>query len=219
MKKKVLLGLSGGVDSAIAAYLLLQDGYEVTGCYMRNWDAQLNNDYLGNPTINNSQCPQEKDYQDAKKVAAKLGIPLLRIDYIQEYWDNVFQYFLDEYKNGRTPNPDVLCNREIKFGPFLKYAKEHGFDYIAMGHYARKIYKNNKYYLQKPQRPNLLSMRLNGRANRFFSLPYGRNHQSRGALFGGKTGIRRSKREARLYGRLLHRRKALQAIPNELLPG
>ena len=150
MKKRVLLGLSGGVDSAIAAYLLLQEGYEVTGCYMRNWDAQLNNDYLGNPTVNNNQCPQEKDYQDAKKVAGKLGIPLLRIDYIQEYWDNVFQYFLNEYKQGRTPNPDVLCNREIKFGPFLKYAEENGFDYIAMGHYAKKVFKNGKYYLQKP---------------------------------------------------------------------
>lgn len=150
MKKKVLLGLSGGVDSAIAAHLLLEDGYDVTGCYMRNWDAQLNNDFLGNPTIHNDQCPQEKDYQDAKEVAEKLHIPLLRIDYIEEYWENVFQYFLKEYKEGRTPNPDVLCNREIKFGPFMKYAKEHGFDAIAMGHYAKKVKIDGRYYLTKP---------------------------------------------------------------------
>lgn len=150
MAKKVLLGLSGGVDSAIAAYLLLKEGYEVTGCYMRNWDAQLNNDYLGNPTFHNEQCPQEKDYMDAKAVAAKLNIPLIRIDYIKEYWDNVFSYFLDEYSKGRTPNPDVLCNKEIKFGPFLDYAKEHNFDYIAMGHYAEKVEINGRYYLKKP---------------------------------------------------------------------
>jgi len=151
MKGKILLGLSGGVDSAIAAHLLLEEGYEVTGCYMRNWDSALNNDYLGNPTASFSQCPQEKDYQDAKKVAEKLGIPLLRIDYIKEYWDNVFSYFLAEYKEGRTPNPDVLCNREIKFGPFLSYAKEHGFDFIAMGHYARKVELCGHHFLAKPR--------------------------------------------------------------------
>ena len=85
MSKKVLLGLSGGVDSAIAAYRLKEQGYDVTGAFMRNWDAMANGDYLGNPTVNDSQCPQEKDYDDAKAVAAKLGIPLLRIDYIKEY--------------------------------------------------------------------------------------------------------------------------------------
>ena len=146
---KVLLGLSGGVDSAVAAYLLKKQGYEVTGCFMRNWDALANGDYLGNPTINNSQCPQEKDYDDAVKVAEKLGIPLIRIDYIKEYWDNVFKYLIDEYNKGRTPNPDIFCNKYIKFGPFLDYAKEHGFDYIAMGHYAKRMDKDGKTYLLK----------------------------------------------------------------------
>ncbi len=148
--KKVLLGLSGGVDSAIAAYKLKEQGYDVTGAFMRNWDAMANGDYLGNPTINDNQCPQEKDYDDAKAVASKLNIPLLRIDYVKEYWDTVFSYFLDEYKKGRTPNPDVLCNKNIKFGPFLKYAKENGFDYIAMGHYAKKVEMNGHTYLAKP---------------------------------------------------------------------
>lgn len=135
---KIMIGLSGGVDSAVAAYLLKQQGYEVVGGFMRNWDALANNDYLGNPTINNPQCPQEKDYQDAKAVAEKLGIPLLRADFVKEYWDSVFSYFLREYENGRTPNPDVFCNKYIKFDSFLKFAKENGCDKIAMGHYAKK---------------------------------------------------------------------------------
>ena len=143
---KVLLGLSGGVDSAVSAYLLLKSGHEVTGCFMRNWDALANGDYLGNPTINNDQCPQEKDYDDAQKVADKLGIKLLRIDYIKEYWDNVFTYLIKEYEVGRTPNPDIFCNKYIKFGPFLKYAKESGYDAIAMGHYAKRIDKDGKSY-------------------------------------------------------------------------
>lgn len=150
MSKKVLLGLSGGVDSAIAAYKLKEAGYEVTGCFMRNWDAMANNDYLGNPTINDNVCPQEADYHDAIKVAEKLGIPLLRIDFIKEYWDNVFEYFLSEYKRGRTPNPDVLCNKYIKFDSFWKFAVEKGFDYIAMGHYAKKVAVGEHEYLAKP---------------------------------------------------------------------
>lgn len=150
MSKKVLLGLSGGVDSAIAAYKLKEQGYEVTGCFMRNWDAMANNDYLGNPTINDDVCPQEADYHDAVKVAQKLGIPLLRIDFIKEYWDNVFEYFLNEYKRGRTPNPDVLCNKYIKFDSFWKFAVEKGFDYIAMGHYAKKVEKDGHSFLAKP---------------------------------------------------------------------
>ena len=149
MKKKVMIGLSGGVDSAVAAYLLIQQGYEVAGGFMRNWDSQVNNDVLGNPTINDDVCPQEKDYQDAKKVADKLGIPLYWIDFIKEYWDYVFSYFLDEYKKGRTPNPDIFCNKYIKFETFRKFAFDNGFDMIAMGHYAKKIEKNGVFYLEK----------------------------------------------------------------------
>ena len=137
--KKVLLGLSGGVDSAVALYLLKKEGYDVTCCFMRNWDALANNDYLGNPTIGNSQCPQEKDWDDAKKVAELLKTPIIRLDFIKEYWDDVFSYLIREYEVGRTPNPDIFCNKYIKFGPFLKYAKENGFDYVAMGHYAKRI--------------------------------------------------------------------------------
>ena len=146
---KVLLGLSGGVDSAVAAYLLKKQGYEVTGCFMRNWDAIANGDYLGNPTLNASQCPQEKDYDDATLVAKALNIPLLRVDYIKEYWDNVFSYLIREYEVGRTPNPDIFCNKYIKFDAFRKFAIEHGFDAIAMGHYAKRIDKDGKSYLLK----------------------------------------------------------------------
>ena len=146
---KVLIGLSGGVDSAVAAYLLLKEGHEVTGCFMRNWDAFANNDFLGNPTINNDQCPQEKDYDDAKAVAKKLGIELLRVDFIKEYWDNVFSFFISEYESGRTPNPDILCNKYIKFDAFLEFAKSKGFYKIAMGHYAKKKEVNGIEYLEK----------------------------------------------------------------------
>ena len=146
---KVMLGLSGGVDSAVAAYLLKKEGYDVVCCFMRNWDAMANGDYLGNPTVNDDQCPQEKDYQDAQKVAKKLGLDLLRVDFIKEYWDHVFSFFIEEYEHGRTPNPDILCNKYIKFDAFLKFAKDHGCDMIAMGHYADHIEKDGHYYLKK----------------------------------------------------------------------
>ena len=139
MKKRVVLGLSGGVDSAVAAYLLKQQGYEVIGVFMRNWDSQLNNDILGNPTNDNDICPQEQDYNDALEVCRKINIPLHRVDFVKEYWDFVFTYFLEELKKGRTPNPDVMCNKYIKFDLFVKEAKKLGADYIATGHYARLI--------------------------------------------------------------------------------
>ncbi len=139
---KILVGLSGGVDSAIAAYLLKKQGHDVSGCFMRNWDALANGDYLGNPTMNNDQCPQEADYDDAVKTAKKLDIPLLRIDFVKEYWDEVFTYLIREYENGRTPNPDIFCNKYIKFDAFLKFALDNSFDMIAMGHYAKRIDKD-----------------------------------------------------------------------------
>ncbi|MBQ9024487.1 MAG: tRNA 2-thiouridine(34) synthase MnmA [Bacilli bacterium] len=135
--KKVIIGISGGVDSAVAAYLLKKDGYDVEGLFMRNWDSSLNNDINGNPTLNNDICTQEQDYNDALKVCDKLGIKLHRIDFVKEYWDYVFTYFLDELKKGRTPNPDIMCNKYIKFDMFKKEADKLGADFIATGHYAR----------------------------------------------------------------------------------
>ncbi len=135
--KTVVIGMSGGVDSSVAAILLKEQGYNVVGLFMRNWDSTINNDYLGNPNLDNDICPQEKDYNDALEVCNKIGIPLHRVDFVREYWDFVFTYFLDELKKGRTPNPDVMCNKYIKFDLFYKKAKELKADYIATGHYAR----------------------------------------------------------------------------------
>lgn len=150
--KKVIVGLSGGVDSSVVAYLLIQQGYEVEGLFMRNWDSAANNDVLGNSNINDSVCPQEQDYLDALEVANRLNIKLHRIDFVQEYWEYVFEYFISEYQKGRTPNPDILCNKYIKFDKFLNYAiNELKADYIAMGHYAgiRFNNKTNQYEMIK----------------------------------------------------------------------
>jgi len=144
---KVILGLSGGVDSSVALKLLKDEGYDVEAMFMRNWDSATNNDFLGNPDIDEDVCPQEKDYQDAVKVAEELDIKLNRVDFIGEYWDTVFTYFLNEYKKGRTPNPDIMCNKYIKFNAFLKHAFDLGADYIAMGHYARVRHDVDKSYL------------------------------------------------------------------------
>ncbi|VAW82101.1 tRNA-specific 2-thiouridylase MnmA [hydrothermal vent metagenome] len=126
-RRRVIVGLSGGVDSAVAAYLLQQQGYDVEALFMKNWDED---DEAGH-------CPAEQDLIDARAVAEQLDIKLHTISFSSEYWDNVFEYFLAEYRAGRTPNPDILCNQEIKFRAFLDYALGLGADWIATGHYAR----------------------------------------------------------------------------------
>lgn len=131
---KVVVGMSGGVDSAVAALLLKEQGYDVVGLFMKNWDSNINNDKEG---ITEDVCPQELDYRDAKNVCDEIGIPLYRVDFIKEYWDDVFKYFLTELEKGRTPNPDIMCNKYIKFDLFKEEAKKLGADKIATGHYAR----------------------------------------------------------------------------------
>lgn len=134
MKETVVVGMSGGVDSAVAAHLLKKEGYNVIALFMRNWDSTINGEDFQNDDI---ICPQERDYNDAKKVCETLDIPLHRVDFIKEYWDYVFKYFLDELERGRTPNPDLLCNKYIKFDLFKKEAMKLGADFMATGHYAR----------------------------------------------------------------------------------
>lgn len=137
--KTVVVGISGGVDSAVSAYLLKEDGYNVIGLFMQNWDSAANFELNYNSEID--ACESELDFRIAKTVADHLNIPLYRVEFIKEYWDNVFSYFLEEYKNNRTPNPDIFCNKYIKFDAFLKYAlQQFGADYIAMGHYAKVIH-------------------------------------------------------------------------------
>lgn len=146
-KIKVIVGLSGGVDSAASLIKLIEAGYDVEAMFMRNWDSAVNNDLLGNPDIDQDVCPQEIDFQDAKKVAHKLGVKIHHVDFVEEYWNDVFELFLSEYRKSRTPNPDIACNKYIKFKTFLDKALELGADYIAMGHYARVIHDGKNQYL------------------------------------------------------------------------
>lgn len=137
MSERVIVGMSGGVDSSVAAHLLIEQGYAVEGLFMNNWDDD------------DSYCTAAQDYQDARQVAADLGIPLHKANFAAEYKDRVFSYFLEEHKAGRTPNPDVLCNREIKFKAFLEYAIQLGADKIATGHYARVAAQDGRFHMLK----------------------------------------------------------------------
>lgn len=141
---RVVVGMSGGVDSSVAALLLKQQGYEVIGIFMKNWD----------DTDENGVCTAEEDYYYVRRVCEKLDIPYYTVNFEKEYKEKVFQYFLDEYRRGRTPNPDVMCNREIKFGEFLHKALDLDADYLATGHYARVDYTGTKYRLLRGVDPN-----------------------------------------------------------------
>jgi tRNA-specific 2-thiouridylase len=127
MGKRVVVGLSGGVDSAVSAHILKSQGFDVIGLYMSNWK----------DVEDDGCCTGEQDYSDAKRTAARLDIPFYSVDFAEQYMESVFKLFVEEYKKGRTPNPDVLCNREVKFGPFADFARGLGADFIATGHYCR----------------------------------------------------------------------------------
>ena len=139
MAERVIVGMSGGVDSSVAALLLKRQGFDVVGLYMLNWEEE---DAGGH-------CTAEEDYADVRRVCAKLDIPYYTVNFAKEYMERVFSHFLAEYKAGRTPNPDVLCNREIKFGPFLEEAKKLGADYIATGHYCKISHEKGVHRLLK----------------------------------------------------------------------
>jgi tRNA-uridine 2-sulfurtransferase len=199
MAKKVFVGMSGGVDSSVTAALLKEQGYAVTGVYMKNWSQDL-------PGM---ICPWKDDYQDAKRVATQLGIDFKMYDFEKEYRHVVVDYMIDEYKAGRTPNPDIMCNQEVKFKLFLQAALTDGADLIATGHYARikdgKLYagldphKDQSYFLcrvtEEALRTSLMPIgeyekpRVRDLARKF-GLATAEKKDSQGICFVGKVGIR-----------------------------
>ncbi len=134
---RVVVGMSGGVDSSVTALLLKEQGYDVIGIFMKNWD----------DTDDSGFCTATEDYEDVIRVCNQIGIPYYAVNFEKQYWDKVFTYFLEEYKAGRTPNPDVMCNKEIKFKAFLNHAMTLGADYVATGHYARVQEKDGEFQL------------------------------------------------------------------------
>lgn len=164
----VVVGMSGGVDSSVTAHLLKQQGYKVTGMFMKNWEEDDTEEY----------CAAATDLKDAAQVCERIGIDLHEVNFAHEYWENVFEHFLQEYQAGRTPNPDILCNKEIKFKEFLLQAESLGADYIATGHYVAKGFKNND-----PQQEALLLRGADQNKDQSYFLYTLQQHQLRKSLF------------------------------------
>ena len=144
LKSRIIVGMSGGVDSSVAALLLKQQGHDVRGLFMKNWEADDGDEH----------CTVAQDLADAAQVCARLDIALHTVNFSADYWERVFQYFLAEYRAGRTPNPDVMCNKEIKFKAFLEHALQLGADMIATGHYARAKRRDGVFHLLKARDHN-----------------------------------------------------------------
>ena len=185
---KVIIGLSGGVDSSVAALLLQQQGWQVEGLFMKNWEED---DHAG-------YCSAAEDLADARQVAELLDIPLHTVNFSAEYWDRVFSYFLEEYRAGRTPNPDVLCNREIKFKAFLDHALELGAQYIATGHYAQVDGQQPCRLLRaadEDKDQTYFLYMLGQRALRHSLFPLGRLHKTRVRRIAAEAGFQNARKK------------------------
>ena len=204
-KKTVVVGMSGGVDSSVAALLLKEEGFDVVGLFMRNWEE----------TDENGACTAEEDFEDVRRVCGLLDIPYYTVNFSREYMERVFSYFLSEYRAGRTPNPDVLYAALDCFGPFKQYAKELGADYIATGHYCGISHEGNIHRLLKARRSEQRSDLFSESAHA--GTAFWRPLPARALSEGGGEEARRKKRpcdgeEERFDGHLLHRRAQLPQV-------
>ena len=190
MSKHIIVGMSGGVDSSVTALVLLEQGYQVTGLFMKNWEEDDGTEY----------CTAMQDLADAQQVCERLGIPLKTVNFAAEYWDEVFEVFLAEFKAGRTPNPDILCNKHVKFKAFLNYALEDlGADAIATGHYARVAERDGKFQLLKGLDPGkeqsyfLYTLKQNALSRTLF--PIGHLHKTDIRAMAQKSGFANHKKK------------------------